>query len=99
MKKLALMWKNLPAPERKVYEEIAEADKARYYCHFQAACDQSFLTLFCHYDGDCLRRYFQELSTYSGPMQVPNKRRKKNPVSLMNLCAPVDYFQWKIILF
>lgn len=27
-------------------------------------------------------RYFQELSTYSGPMQVPNKRRKKNPVSV-----------------
>ena len=27
-------------------------------------------------------RYFQELSNYSGPMQVPNKRRKKNPVSV-----------------
>mmetsp|Transcript_105687 Transcript_105687/g.207263 ORF Transcript_105687/g.207263 Transcript_105687/m.207263 type:complete len:335 (+) Transcript_105687:93-1097(+) len=55
MKKLAVMWRTLPAEEKKEFEIMAEADKARY---------------------------FQELSVYSGPMQVPNKRRKKNP------CAP-----------
>ncbi len=26
-------------------------------------------------------RYFEEMADYSGPMQVPNKRLKKNPVS------------------
>lgn len=26
-------------------------------------------------------RYFEELAQYSGPMQVPNKRQKKPPVS------------------
>lgn len=30
MKKLALLWQDLPANERLKYEESAEADKARY---------------------------------------------------------------------
>ncbi|KAJ1434327.1 high mobility group box domain-containing protein, partial [Ochromonadaceae sp. CCMP2298] len=52
MKRLAYMWRTLPPLERREYELVAEADKARY---------------------------FEELAGYSGPMQVPNKRQKKDP--------------------
>mmetsp|Transcript_9801 Transcript_9801/g.14621 ORF Transcript_9801/g.14621 Transcript_9801/m.14621 type:complete len:1038 (-) Transcript_9801:1840-4953(-) len=53
MKMLAQKWNSLPREQKKVYEDIANADKDRY---------------------------FSELSRYTGPMHVPNRRQKKPPV-------------------
>lgn len=44
MKKLAQMWKTLPAAEKKEFDVIAEADKARYFMKVYRG-DTSFFTL------------------------------------------------------
>ena len=81
MKLLANQWKELPTHERMKYEQIAEADKLRYfifiYLHIYFIC---FLTVnIILY----IFRYYEEMSGYAGPMQVPNKRLRKNPVCLL----------------
>lgn len=85
MKILANMWRELPIDERQEYEKVAESDKSRcepFYIYF--ITNNKMLP--CHIITVCrilfnIHRYFDEMARYSGPLQVPNKRQKKPPVS------------------